>query len=602
MTSGNNVIGVFIGLESSSYEYIANIIAPYHSNFTLEIGDFLLIEDLGNFIVSRVTEYRPTGELTAFMGQKWLGDVAYDLDAIGMDIKEKKIRYSVRIKILGALSGGEFSPGLRKIPNITSKVYKPDQKQLSSIISTANKNQEKGQEIGSLYSSHPIRIKFDEAQLNSKRTFIFARAGYGKSNLMKLISSRWPKGNGGLLIFDPEGEYATTDSKGRPGILDEREAILVTNRNMPSELGNVYHYLKVNLKAFSPEFVVPILVNEAKHEMIFFYKLMGLEHDSWGKLVDLLYTKGWSADLDEISDIMGGSVKDSKDLQPILNNLVPPIKKIHDPRSNLIEIIKQALREDDVIIVDISLLDSRTALQISSLIVKAIFDHNQRNFTGERKDIIKATFVVEEAQSVIGANSNYASFVELAKEGRKYSLGGIFITQQPGSIPSEILSQSDNFFVFHLLSRGDLESLRNANAHYSDDIITQILSEPTKGKCYMWTSEQPFVLPIKIDNFEDIATPNKSIETQAKSGLLNDILAKIRSDANNPIMGQILNKLKEVEMKMKGEEISKRTIELFNLLSPTEKEFLDEMGCIQHRKNDGVPFAVKTDYYLSLLK
>jgi len=236
------------------------------------------------------------------------------------------------------------------------------------------------------------------------------------------------------------------------------------------------------------------------------------------------------------------------------------------------------------------------------LIVKAIFDHNQRNFTGERKDIIKATFVVEEAQSVIGANSNYASFVELAKEGRKYSLGGIFITQQPGSIPSEILSQSDNFFVFHLLSRGDLESLRNANAHYSDDIITQILSEPTKGKCYMWTSEQPFVLPIKIDNFEDIATPNKSIETQAKSGLLIDILAKIRSDANNPIMDQILNKLKEVEMKMKGEEISKRTIELFNLLSPTEKEFLDERGCIQHRKNDGVPFAIKTDFYRSLLK
>jgi len=167
--------------------------------------------------------------------------------------------------------------------------------------------------------------------LNSKRTFIFARAGYGKSNLMKLISSRWPKENGGLLIFDPEGEYATTDSKGRPGILDEREAILVTNRNMPPELGNVYHYLKVNLKTFSPEFIVPILVNEAKHEMIFFYKLMGLEHDSWGKLVDLLYSKGWSADLDEISDIMGGSVKDSKDLQPILNNLVPPIKKIHDP-------------------------------------------------------------------------------------------------------------------------------------------------------------------------------------------------------------------------------------------------------------------------------
>ena len=85
--NNNSVMGVFIGLESARYEYIANIIAPYQANFSLEIGDFLLIDNIGKYLVSRVTEYRPTGELTAFMGQKWLGDVASNLDAIGLDIK-----------------------------------------------------------------------------------------------------------------------------------------------------------------------------------------------------------------------------------------------------------------------------------------------------------------------------------------------------------------------------------------------------------------------------------------------------------------------------------------------------------------------------------
>ena len=60
--NNGNVMGVFIGLESATYEYIANIIAPYQANFVLEIGDFLLIENMGTYIVSRVTEYRPTGE------------------------------------------------------------------------------------------------------------------------------------------------------------------------------------------------------------------------------------------------------------------------------------------------------------------------------------------------------------------------------------------------------------------------------------------------------------------------------------------------------------------------------------------------------------
>jgi DNA helicase HerA-like ATPase len=568
----------------------------------IEIGDFLLIEDSERFLVSRVTEYRPTGELTAFMGQKWLGDVAYDLDAIGMDIKEKKIRYTVRIKILGSLVNQKFMPGLSKIPHITSKVYKPDKKQLGAIISSANSLQAKGQEIGSLFSSDSIRIKFDEAQLNSKRTFIFARAGYGKSNLMKIVSSNWPKGNGGILVFDPEGEYATTDSKNRPGIMDRREAILITNRNMPSELGNVYKYLKLNLKDFPPEFVVPVLVSDKKHETVFFSKLMSLEREEWSELIDLLYRDGWRTDLGQVSKIITGDEKQSNEFQPILNNLVAPVKKLHDPSSHLMDIITTALRNDALVIVDISLLDSKTALQLSSLIVKSIFDHNQKNFTGQVRDIIRATFVVEEAQSVIGNDSNYESFVELAKEGRKYSLGGIFITQQPGSIPFEILSQADNFFVFHLLSRVDLESLRKANAHYSEDIITQVLSEPTKGKCYMWTSEQPFVLPVKVDNFEDLVTPNKSPEIQAASNLLEGIVTGVQNEQKNPILAQILTRYLEVERQMVSSDISARTIELYKRLTDEEKEYLRSKDQIQIRKTDGKEFAVKTAFYNSLRK
>jgi len=43
---------------------------------------------------------------------------------------------------------------------------------------------------------------------------------------------------------------------------------------------------------------------------------------------------------------------------------------------------------------------------------------------------------------------------------RKYDLGALLITQQPVSFPMEILSQGDNWFVFHLLSAADLNSLK----------------------------------------------------------------------------------------------------------------------------------------------
>ena len=56
------------------------------------------------------------------------------------------------------------------------------------------------------------------------------------------------------------------------------------------------------------------------------------------------------------------------------------------------------------------------------------------------------------------------------------------ITQRPGSIPNKILSQGDNWFLFHLLPAGDLTAVRRANAHYSDDLLSVLLHEPIHGQ------------------------------------------------------------------------------------------------------------------------
>ena len=194
-------------------------------------------------------------------------------------------------------------------------------------------------------------------------------------------------------------------------------------------------------------------------------------------------------------------------------------------------------------------------------------------------------FVVEEAQSVIGGQNNVGKFVELAKEGRKYNLGAIFITQQPGSISRDILSQGDNYFIFHLLNKGDLRALQDANAHFSNDILTQILNEPIKGKAYMWTSDQPFVLPVKILNFESIAEPDMSKTIQKSQNLLGAVLSEITTF--NEIEKQICEKTYEIIDDM-GIDISKRTIifsestkkaickGLYKKLTASERKYLDD--------------------------
>lgn len=120
--------------------------------------------------------------------------------------------------------------------------------------------------------------------------------------------------------------------------------------------------------------------------------------------------------------------------------------------------------------------------------------------------MIPVIAVLEEAQSVLGRQLEESSpFVEWAKEGRKYDLGAILITQQPGSLSPEIMSQADNWFCFHLLSEGDAGTLGKYNSHFSDDVLAHLIAEPIPGNCFMWSApRQPFVLPVRVRSFESL--------------------------------------------------------------------------------------------------
>jgi hypothetical protein len=92
--------------------------------------------------------------------------------------------------------------------------------------------------------------RFNVQSLVSRRSFVFARAGFGKSNLNKLLFSslyketptvekrRGRKVPVGTVIFDPDGEYYWPDDKSRPGLCDvpelEDKIVVFTNKEGPS--------------------------------------------------------------------------------------------------------------------------------------------------------------------------------------------------------------------------------------------------------------------------------------------------------------------------------------------------------------------------------
>src|SRR5439155_14104453 len=131
-------------------------------------------------------------------------------------------------------------------------------------------------------------------------------------------------------------------------------------------------------------------------------------------------------------------------------------------------------------------------------------------FTEPNARTIPTIAVIEEAQSVLVEGAVSAEpYISWVKEGRKYDLGAVLVTQQPGSIPVEILSQGDNWFIFHLLAAADLYSLSKANAHFSSDLLSALLNEPIAGQGVFWSSVggKPYPVSLRALSFEKLYSP-----------------------------------------------------------------------------------------------
>lgn len=130
----------------------------------------------------------------------------------------------------------------------------------------------------------------------------------------------------------------------------------------------------------------------------------------------------------------------------IRNTMLDIVAKLHNPLSTLKDVVTQALEDGKMVIVDLSLMRGKPATAISAILLRHLFEHNVAENTKPDGRSIPIIALIKEAQRVLeGSSTANAPFVEWVKEGRKYDLGAVLVTQQPGTLDQEILSQGDNF-------------------------------------------------------------------------------------------------------------------------------------------------------------
>ena len=546
-----NLIGSFKGFAERGFEFAADLVIPYKGQNIPQpqFGQFILVElsNTDEAALGRITKMIPAGLLTSAEGEDYIEKMRTRKEQIPDDLKQRKLKYRVQVKLLGAVRRNPFRfvASQRRMPHLGARVAWPSSEVLKNLCGLGCGPEDEKTDLGDfalgefIYSgerknegddihlSPPLSVGFNIRNLIARRTAVFARAGYGKSNLVKyLVSALYEKepktADGrpvGTLIFDADGEYFWPNKvNNRPGLCDVphlKDKISVFTNRAPR--GDVYDKwtaggVKLDLRRLKPGDVLSIALSPERLEQQNVRKMMFMRPEKWGELVDMFAGGGELPDnFGEIGKLLGykseAQIKsNAAEIGAAISNINTVVRLLHDSESGLATDAPRLLEKGGVVVVDISMLGSNAGEKVAGLLLRSIFSRNQETFTGQSGSPLPVVAVIEEAQRVLGAGrmDESSPFVEWVKEGRKYDLGAMLVTQQPGAISGQLLSQVDNWFCFHLLSQGDAAVLGKYNSHYSSDILAHMVAEPIVGNCFMWSApHQPFVLPVRIRNFDD---------------------------------------------------------------------------------------------------
>lgn len=158
-----------------------------------------------------------------------------------------------------------------------------------------------------------------------------------------------------------------------------------------------------------------------------------------------------------------------------------------------------------IVIVDLSQGDPEIQNLYSEKICRAIFNSSMGNFI-EAKPNNFIQFYFEEAHNLFPKKDDKdlsQIYNRIAKEGAKLNLGMVYATQEVSSISSNILKNTQNWFIAHLNNEDEVKELRKFY-DFSDfaDALIKFSAKNDKGFVRMKTYSNPFVVPVQIDLFK----------------------------------------------------------------------------------------------------
>ncbi len=352
-----------------------------------------------------------------------------------------------------------------------------------------------------------------------KHLFITGTTGSGKSNTVAVLIDRIAEIGGMIIVYDVHGEYSSLQPQGIDVRVKPIDLYINPLRISPNILA----------KMIVPESAATVqrrLVARALREAQKLFEKILSEYGATSSAVKALqssvrairnpFAVGKQIDSDEVQDV-------DRALTELFKNYV--LNFIETFRS---EAVSEKSREGALMKVEeffefaninftlpspLEVLEPRTivVLNASALddeqrdyMLKVIADEllwfaKHNNVIGKPKPVV---LVIEEAHLFLSTSRESAarrSIERLAREGRKFGISLIVVSQRPRNIDTNTVSQIQNFVFMKLVQEADQEAIMNASDMLTDDLARSLSSMDTGEAIVLGEWIGRFPAFVKID-------------------------------------------------------------------------------------------------------
>jgi len=487
------------------------IVIRQKSNASIELGELLVAETDDSKILLQVYDILYGSQISQLNRELISGMELEENTNIEFLDAELRNYLLAKLKSLATVRGKDAKMS-KTLPGFFSHVRELEKSDLNFLTRPKDELFLGLLRSGSKEIDVPIFV--DGPKVLSHHILIPATTGRGKSNLTSVILwNALDKDYCGMLVLDPHDEYY-----GRNGL---------GLKNHPSSKDKLVYYtpkdppvgcrtLKINLRKIRPNHFNGVVEwSQAQNEALnMYFKEYG---DKW--IESIIIEKPVSGFNDATIAVLRRRLLNLLDIHLANNQLnFSGIFNLDSGESTL-EDISSDLESGKTVIIDTSTFSGQIEILIGSLISTSIFTrYRHHKMKGTIKDKPVISIVLEEAPRVLGKEvleKGPNIFATIAREGRKFKVGLIAITQLPSLIPRQILANMNTKIILGIEMASERQAvIESASQDLSEDNRT--IASLDIGEAIITSNFVKFAVPVKIPFFDQLVSDTKGRQETLK--------------------------------------------------------------------------------------